>query len=460
MEEVDKKKKRNNKKKKSKLLKSTDDLPSAADDHNASSNGNHQQHIDPAPQNGAPRNHDFDTHPHKISALTEAEKQQWLQREAVLKGTIRQLQNDNDSHAQNEAVLEEKLKLLQVENDSVRQKQASLEDIINQLRITNDSTLQQEVELKEKITQLKNEIDLHRQKEAVLEKKIVQFQSETELCYRKEAGLEEKLQHLVNEKIILGIKVANLEDKIKLLENDKDSLTITETAGREKIAGMNVDITRLGMQVVEFEESRNSLIKENQQLKKSMLDLQLQIQNLEMRVASTNTSDEMKKHASEAEDKDSQIEAACALIDKLITENAELIEKVNELYIKLDRQRSTAGLSSFAGSDDMVGSTEITSENVSVPESGEYIVDYKLESSEIESAVEDDSVTVVVGESGEIVQIPLDDNMPPDLEVQARENDDKLQAVPLSEAPLTGAPLRLISFFAKYVSGADLVDNN
>ncbi|XP_065852323.1 uncharacterized protein [Euphorbia lathyris] len=432
MEDFDKKKRRN-KKKKNKQTKTTEDLAVGAD-QNGATNGNneHSQAISLATEapNGAPQNAvvvDFDRHEDNgtdISVLTEAEKEQWLQREAILKGTIRQLQLDNDSRAQIEAILEEKIKLLQMENDSVRQKQASLEEIINKLRNTNDSTLQKEVTLKETTTQLKNEIDLHTQREAVLERKIVQFQSEKELCLQKEAGLEEKLQHLENEKALLGIKV---------------------TAARETIVSMNVNITRLRMQVVELEESRKSLMKENQQLMESMSGLQLQLQNLETSIASTNTLDEMKKHASEPEDKDSQIEAACALVNKLITENAELIEKVNELYM-LDRQRSAAGLSSLAGSDDMLGNAEITSENLSVSESGEY----KLETLEVEAVVE--------GESGEIVQIPLDENPLQDLEVQAGENDDKPQAVPLSDAPLTGAPLRLISFFAKYVSGADLVN--
>ncbi|KAJ0089391.1 hypothetical protein Patl1_31576 [Pistacia atlantica] len=62
-------------------------------------------------------------------------------------------------------------------------------------------------------------------------------------------------------------------------------------------------------------------------------------------------------------------------------------------------------------------------------------------------------------DSGEIVQIPLDDNEVQDLESQAGEMDEKT-AVPLSDAPLVGAPFRLISFVAKYVSGADLVENS
>lgn len=59
--------------------------------------------------------------------------------------------------------------------------------------------------------------------------------------------------------------------------------------------------------------------------------------------------------------------------------------------------------------------------------------------------------------SEEIVQIPLDEN-----EVGVAKLEDsrgvETAEVPISDAPLIGAPFRLISFVARYVSGADLVD--
>lgn len=59
--------------------------------------------------------------------------------------------------------------------------------------------------------------------------------------------------------------------------------------------------------------------------------------------------------------------------------------------------------------------------------------------------------------SGEIVQISLDENESQDLEAQVSANAGG-ESVPLADAPLIGAPYRLISFVAKFVSGADLVD--
>jgi hypothetical protein len=60
--------------------------------------------------------------------------------------------------------------------------------------------------------------------------------------------------------------------------------------------------------------------------------------------------------------------------------------------------------------------------------------------------------------SGEIVPVPLDDiqihedgPQPPGSAVDTDE-------VPFTDAPIVGAPFRLISFVARYVSGADLVN--
>lgn len=60
--------------------------------------------------------------------------------------------------------------------------------------------------------------------------------------------------------------------------------------------------------------------------------------------------------------------------------------------------------------------------------------------------------------SEEIVPVPLDD-------IEIHEDDpqqpgaaDEIDEVPFSDAPIIGAPFRLISFVARYVSGADLVN--
>lgn len=58
--------------------------------------------------------------------------------------------------------------------------------------------------------------------------------------------------------------------------------------------------------------------------------------------------------------------------------------------------------------------------------------------------------------SEDIVSVPLDN-----IQVQEAQSTVKEEEpLPISDAPLIGAPFRLISFFAKYVSGADLVQQD
>ncbi|KDO64165.1 hypothetical protein CISIN_1g0118281mg, partial [Citrus sinensis] len=278
------------------------------------------------------------------------------------------------------------------------------------------------------------------------------------------AALEQKISQLRDESAALNMKRASLEERLKLLEADKDSWTQMESVSKETIAGLSVDITQLRMQVVELEESRNNLLQENRQLKENVSSLRSQL-----------SSDESKKHAtSEQKDFSTQIEAAGALIDKLITENIELVEKVNDLSVKLDRQSVAAGLSSAIGSDAV---TALTSDTEPMSESSDNMssLNNRLETQGVVAVKEDrngingvhaDPPPLVLSSSeaeysGEIVQIPLDDKEVQDLELQVVESyTDKVAAVPLTDAPLIGAPFRLVSFVAKYVSGADLVNKN
>ncbi|KAJ6993155.1 uncharacterized protein [Populus alba] len=489
------KKKKRNKKKKSKQNNHTnnnkapeDDVSVGAATNNNSNGQNHgnvndNQVIEVSSNGDVVDAEDFNGHYDKPKGT--APHSPWLKRETALQETIKHLQNEtdsltrtqdtfeetikrlrdeNDSHIQKEATLEETVKQLQNESASHTQKEASLEDTINQLRSVNNLCIQKEAIFEDTIKQLKTENDSHLQKEADLEKRIVQMQIEKDFWLQKEAGFGEKLNHLQDEKAALVLKAASIGEKIRILESDKDSWTLSENTTKETIARMNIDITRLRMQVVELEDSRNSLVKENQQLKESISDLKLQLQNIDTSVSFANTS-ELGKLGAEKEELNSQIEAACALVDKLITENADLVEKVNELYIELDHQRTAASFSSATGRGVIVRNSELANGTHPMADSNANMtaLGHKLESLEVEPAV----VVQYSPEagSGEIVQIPLDDNeVPdlenevPDLEMQAAETDDKSGAVPLTDAPLIGAPFRLISFVAKYVSGGDLVN--
>jgi hypothetical protein len=59
--------------------------------------------------------------------------------------------------------------------------------------------------------------------------------------------------------------------------------------------------------------------------------------------------------------------------------------------------------------------------------------------------------------SEEIMPVPLDDIQIHEDDVQQSVGDDEAAEVPFSDAPIIGAPFRMISFVATYVSGDDLV---
>ncbi|XP_031247467.1 putative leucine-rich repeat-containing protein DDB_G0290503 isoform X2 [Pistacia vera] len=470
----DEKKKKRNKKKKNKQTKQAEDIARGADENHVSNeDNNHSEVLEMAElQNGGV---DLSRHHHHSNGtegaiLAEAEKQQLLQRKVMLEEIVKQLQNEKDSYLQKEATLQETVKQLRKESDSYMEKVTTLEEKIKQLQRENDLHIHKEDALEQTIKQLRNEKNLHMQKEGSLEMSIVNLQSEKSIWLQKEADFEGKIRQLADENAALNFKGASLEEKIELLQRDKDSWIQMKNISKDTITSLNDDITQLKMQVVVLEESRNSLIKENQQLNENVSSLQLQLQNLENSVSSARSSDEIKKTSEE--DFNTQIEAACRLVDKLISENVELVEKVNDLSVKLDRQTQQAGLSSGIGSDPsaktIINAEPISESSVNMP-----MLSHNLESPEIVE-VKDGRNTVnnvhaeplafvpnpsEADDSGEIVQIPLDDNEVQDLESQAGEMDEKT-AVPLSDAPLVGAPFRLISFVAKYVSGADLVENS
>ncbi|XP_024022442.1 uncharacterized protein LOC21387733 isoform X3 [Morus notabilis] len=311
------------------------------------------------------------------------------------------------------------------------------------------------------------------QREATFEMKIVELQSEIESWIRKEGHLEARISHLVDEKTTWSLKEVSLQEKLEHLENEKRAWTLNEDLIRETIANLNDDVLRLRVQVVELEESRNNVLQENQQLLENVSSLQLQIKDLHS-IASTQSSDEFTKLSSERDELSSQVEAACTLVERLIAENAELVEKVNELFIELDRRGgsllpSTAAYKLMVGTAETASFSDRGSETITdVPKSGQElnsieVVEVKEEMNGIHKS--DNHRTDVVAEpkifeeAGEIVQIPLDENEVPDLELQVNLNGER-DSVPISDAPLIGAPFRLISFVSRYVSGADLVNKN
>ncbi|KAF8041730.1 hypothetical protein BT93_A0359 [Corymbia citriodora subsp. variegata] len=433
--------------------------------------------------------------------------------DARLEENIKHLQNENDLHKEKEAGLATNLAQLECDKESWLQKEVSFREKISQLsdekaKLSDEKAVLElkQASFKEKISQILDEKANLELKQKSLEEKIRQLERDHDSWVSKEERLMEKIRELERDHDSWVFKEVSLEEKIRQLEKDHESWLLKESSSKEILAKMETDISGLQLQVSKLEESKNSYLQENQRLKDNVLELQGQIHLLENAsyaifislkiVAIWWCSISLKIVAiwwcsfdcvlwfssflkgscfSEYEELNSQMEAACALVEKLIAENADLVEKVNELYLQLDQQKAAPGLPSpfQSGSTVEIAESNGIVDHSSASNTNMLVLDERSESSK-DIQMHDDITTedkingehgllisssVKLEDTGEIVQIPLDDNDVQDLESQAVESEEKI-VVPLSDAPLIGAPFRLISFFTSYVSGADLVDKD
>ncbi|KAK4796612.1 hypothetical protein SAY86_028938 [Trapa natans] len=216
------------------------------------------------------------------------------------------------------------------------------------------------------------------------------------------------------------------------LASEKQVRLQIEKSNKETISIMEMELRNLRLQVEGLEESKTVSMQENERL---------------------------TDRSSECDILNSQLDGACVLVEKLITENSELIEKVNELYLKLDKlkvssRHSHVGYNSTFGRDgttDVVDGHSVSSKNL-------LVLAEKTEPPSEMVIVQDEPLH---SHTGELVQLHPDET-----DVQTSEQgrggavEESMTTIPLSDARLIGAPFRFISSVAGYVSGADLADKN
>lgn len=171
---------------------------------------------------------------------------------------------------------------------------------------------------------------------------------------------------------------------------------------------------------------------------------------------------------------------------------------MNELYVQLDRQAMTASQSSTIGSNPMRVMARTATDPGYLMEDGQEIPK-PTEAMQFPAHVQNEETVNVVSNTdsqynaaakmqndvlpgsfktsestSDIVEVPLDENEIQEVEIKQEQLEEhniwdvesqslktgEDAGVPLSDAPLIGAPFRLISFMASYVSGADLVSRN
>lgn len=316
----------------------------------------------------------------------------------------------------------------------------------------NSYSLSREASLQQKIKELQEQLEVHVLREADLERNISQSQKEINLWHHKETEFETRIFQLQTEKDSWLQKEAGYQEKVSHLIEEANTL--------------NKDNARLQAQVMDMEASGRYISQQNQQLKDNVTHLHSKIQDLENSL-STQLSSQSTKNDTENEEMKSQLESARALIEKLVSENEKLIEKVNYLNAELDGKSVTttdSSLTNKADDDPMVTNSEVDGIDETEVETSATETDHK-----VIGAMKDDVVRLksnnssnylnrVSMESGEIVQISLDENDATSTE-KAKAGGDS-DSVPLTDAPLIGAPFRFISLVARYVSGADLVEKS
>lgn len=347
------------------------------------------------------------------------------------------------------------------------------------------------VKLQEEVRQLEDEKRMWMQKEVNLEERIRLLQSGVEMCIQKEITLEDKLNGLstengstIQKQIILEDKLKGLsiesgstiqkqvilENKVKQIEGFGDSWNQKEISIKEMITRLDELNANLQKQVTELKESKNILLQENQQLNENLLGLELRIQSLERNASLYGSSTVKITEFPKEQNVLHQLDVAHDQVNMLAGDNAvpeEVALEVSNNKVEPDQQAvafepSPTDLDhakppfSYSTSGDYASEygekielLERTDETFDVHSSTNGLDgDTRAQQRQMQE-LDESRITE------DVVSVPLDD-----IQVQDAAESSESLATPLSDAPLIGAPFRLISYFAKYVSGADLVEQN
>ncbi|XP_039830423.1 uncharacterized protein LOC120691421 isoform X7 [Panicum virgatum] len=274
-----------------------------------------------------------------------------------------------------------------------------------------------------KIKQLEDEKSLWLQKGSTMESELEKLHSKVGFHAQNEALLEEKLNILQigYDKLIKKEEV--LGNKVRCIDNINGTLTHQEALLKERLNELEETKKTLVAQVKVLEEASSNTSAGNHMLVKKLDELDSRLQALEARAALSEALEKVKGNELIAE-------RGLSSSVELITDNS---------YRQINNTPSNA-----------YASNHPQETSIQLPETG-------TSNSIAQAHVDVNEHRFDGPTSEEIVSVPLDD-------IQIHEDDprqpgaeDEIDEVPFSDAPITGAPFRLISFVARYVSGADLV---
>lgn len=306
------------------------------------------------------------------------------------------------------------------------------------------------------VKQLEDEKSLWLKKVNMMEIELEKLHNKVGYHAQNEVLLEEKLDILQHGHDMLVKKEEVLDNKVSCIEDANVVLTHEETSLKERLSELEETNKALLEQVKVLDEASKITVEENQSLLTSIYELESRLQAVEAKIFLSEVS--ISKEVPENKVMDHQTDLTGSLLHNQTTDFTNLISNEgNELI-------GNRGLNS---------SVTVTSENnhshINNSSSIAYISNHPDETSLLfPEATSSSADQGFIHENAhqrfdkprineEIMPVPLDD-------IQIHEDDpqprglDETAEVPFTDAPIVGAPFRLISFVARYVSGADLVD--
>lgn len=331
---------------------------------------------------------------------------------------------------------------------------------------------------------------------------------------REELTAKEQLVYELREALATKTEIAEtLRADLDELRTAHDRFQVAKHAETQQLAEESIHLReeniRLSKEVEEMRDLIERLLLEHQQLTAKMEVIQAGGRQLDCVAAphahfkdevavvaspesSKATEDELAKVKAAAEESDRQLAAAASIVERLVTENSELLEKINEQSALIDRlaQRYSSVVESqsdgFLEKSVPEQKDMTTSANTDEVDRGNSEAQdlYKISSpghNGASSLDEEDiqaqrtvtpSLVTVVSTSNAVLPVEFDqvsqevpeeiisDAMsgiasPANLQESAFMKPVELK--PFSDAPISGAPIRLFNFITRYVSGADLV---
>ncbi|XP_057849300.2 uncharacterized protein LOC131060178 isoform X2 [Cryptomeria japonica] len=371
--------------------------------------------------------------------------------------------------------------------------QVSKDDEIKRLKHENQTLLQKEASIEEEVKQLKEEKYSWLQKENCKDEDIERLKDEKSLLLQKEVTTDSELKKLRYENVCLKKEVEQLRESLENLSQDHRQLSTKLIA------------VQTGFQQLEMEARVRARVEQ---------DVSVATKGVSKRwLVWGSSKDPVAEAVVIAEESCMQKEAAAAIVEKLVCENAELMEKVNQLHTTIDQlnqkcynvresrphanteENATTPLQlefkEKSENEKQINSLVETNDTfISIANSGGIETDQPFISVTKDVGTETDQPAIISTNNDDTFYIDSETevstlskdlvtmtdvqnclSMPDSAAVigeakqtasdAVRESAETIihneETVPFSDAPLMGAPLRLFSFFKNYVSGADLV---